>query len=577
MANKDMKTIKFGQDSADTYVVADSVARAGLNNKQDKLISGTNIKTVNNQSLLGSGNIDISGGGSYVLPIASSTTLGGIKVGSGLTINSNGVLSANGGGGSSSMLVIEPTPVVYENLTWNQVLEKAFDTVAFEGIQFNSLTPSDFLVDSSSSFTLSNSNISIVVSVDTVTVNVGTSSMDIYSNGSWYSKSDTLVKDDNLEVAVKYINDNGTISLEFVNKEDSDYIWLTLDTTDAASIKNISSYVLFANTDGSLSSTNYVIYNANITCDEVIFDSTFENNLVNDTYIQIGQTYDSSIILQSGSGACYVKGSDSYFYNSGWQSSATDLGNGCSWNLSTYTLTFPESLKLWVESSLLSNVSNNITFKTKISGGEIIIPDASDYSNQLAEIKDTINNVDLIIYSTGSEWKFASDVLQLNQKQFNSIPAESNSLYGISVENRWCLNPDNGLPAKIHTGSSSWSMTYYQNQFGYNTIYYDQSSYVSSFMNIYYNVTSLNNIITFDIESSVYLSNILINVSDTVPTITFNDASQQGATFIFKQDGTVVSSLTFAQDTYYKLTLNGANFNDQYVIFVDCQSYTKSA
>ena len=31
--------------------------------KQDKLVSGTNIKTINNQSLLGSGNIDIQGGG----------------------------------------------------------------------------------------------------------------------------------------------------------------------------------------------------------------------------------------------------------------------------------------------------------------------------------------------------------------------------------------------------------------------------------------------------------------------------------------------------------------------------------
>ena len=37
-----------------------------LNNKQDTLISGTNIKTINNQSLLGSGNIDIQGGGTQV-------------------------------------------------------------------------------------------------------------------------------------------------------------------------------------------------------------------------------------------------------------------------------------------------------------------------------------------------------------------------------------------------------------------------------------------------------------------------------------------------------------------------------
>lgn len=39
-----------------------------------------------------------SGGGGYVLPIASSSTLGGIKVGSGLSINSSGVLSVTGGG-----------------------------------------------------------------------------------------------------------------------------------------------------------------------------------------------------------------------------------------------------------------------------------------------------------------------------------------------------------------------------------------------------------------------------------------------------------------------------------------------
>ena len=37
-----------------------------LNNKQDTLVSGTSIKTINNTSLLGSGNISIGGGGSSV-------------------------------------------------------------------------------------------------------------------------------------------------------------------------------------------------------------------------------------------------------------------------------------------------------------------------------------------------------------------------------------------------------------------------------------------------------------------------------------------------------------------------------
>lgn len=43
-----------------------------------------------------------SGGGSgYTLPPASASTLGGVKVGSGLSITESGVLSASGGGGGN--------------------------------------------------------------------------------------------------------------------------------------------------------------------------------------------------------------------------------------------------------------------------------------------------------------------------------------------------------------------------------------------------------------------------------------------------------------------------------------------
>ena len=42
-----------------------------LGNKQDLLISGTNIKTINNNSLLGSGNITIEGGGGSVIGTGS--------------------------------------------------------------------------------------------------------------------------------------------------------------------------------------------------------------------------------------------------------------------------------------------------------------------------------------------------------------------------------------------------------------------------------------------------------------------------------------------------------------------------
>lgn len=43
---------------------------------------------------------DDSGGG-YELPVASANTLGGVKIGENLEINSQGVLSASGGGGLS--------------------------------------------------------------------------------------------------------------------------------------------------------------------------------------------------------------------------------------------------------------------------------------------------------------------------------------------------------------------------------------------------------------------------------------------------------------------------------------------
>ena len=46
-----------------TSVVSGGVASVDLTGKQDTLVSGTNIKTINNNSILGSGNLTISGGG----------------------------------------------------------------------------------------------------------------------------------------------------------------------------------------------------------------------------------------------------------------------------------------------------------------------------------------------------------------------------------------------------------------------------------------------------------------------------------------------------------------------------------
>lgn len=58
---------------------------------QAKLVSGTNIKTINNESILGSGDITISGGGS--ISPATSSELGGVLSGGDISVDANGNVS----------------------------------------------------------------------------------------------------------------------------------------------------------------------------------------------------------------------------------------------------------------------------------------------------------------------------------------------------------------------------------------------------------------------------------------------------------------------------------------------------
>ena len=58
---------------ADSSAVTQEIS-AAVSGKQDTLISGTNIKTINNESILGSGNIDIQGGGVNVVQTTGTST-----------------------------------------------------------------------------------------------------------------------------------------------------------------------------------------------------------------------------------------------------------------------------------------------------------------------------------------------------------------------------------------------------------------------------------------------------------------------------------------------------------------------
>ena len=60
----DITNLQTTVGNQDKSIIANAQAIQG---KQDKLVSGTNIKTINNQSILGSGNISIEGGGSTIV------------------------------------------------------------------------------------------------------------------------------------------------------------------------------------------------------------------------------------------------------------------------------------------------------------------------------------------------------------------------------------------------------------------------------------------------------------------------------------------------------------------------------
>ena len=63
-------------DTATTYTKTetDNAITAATSTKQDTLVSGTNIKTINNESILGEGNITIQGGGTVDTEITSAST-----------------------------------------------------------------------------------------------------------------------------------------------------------------------------------------------------------------------------------------------------------------------------------------------------------------------------------------------------------------------------------------------------------------------------------------------------------------------------------------------------------------------
>ena len=98
------------------YTLAYTSDIPDISNKQDTLVSGTNIKTINNQSILGSGNISISGGSTSIdeLTITQNTNN---------ELQTVGVLNSNGGG---ALKLWTGTKAEYDALSEGEWSEAAY-------------------------------------------------------------------------------------------------------------------------------------------------------------------------------------------------------------------------------------------------------------------------------------------------------------------------------------------------------------------------------------------------------------------------------------------------------------------
>lgn len=125
------------------------------------------VKSVNGAAPDSSGNVTISvsggsssGGSNYTLPTASNSTLGGVKVGSGLTINTSGVLSAD---------VTASTLTAYAKTTDLSVVAKSG---SYNDLSNKPTIPSAYTLPNATSSTLGGVKVGSNISVSNGTISV---------------------------------------------------------------------------------------------------------------------------------------------------------------------------------------------------------------------------------------------------------------------------------------------------------------------------------------------------------------------------------------------------------------------
>ena len=129
----DKKKLKMGQFAYDLKTNK-AVFKIGTETYDvfpiDKELSETSNNPVSNAVITGKiKEIEEGGGSGYVLPPATAEKLGGIKVGEGLTIASDGTLSANGGETPTTITIDKALDKTSENAIANKSVAEKFGAV----------------------------------------------------------------------------------------------------------------------------------------------------------------------------------------------------------------------------------------------------------------------------------------------------------------------------------------------------------------------------------------------------------------------------------------------------------------
>lgn len=168
-------------------------------------------------------------GDSYTLPIASSTTLGGVKVGANLSITEGGILNAEAGASIPVFKTIKETL----SKSWDDILsEGAVNTQTF-GFSFQ-FSPSELLIDSSKGWSITAGDISINMTSDTVSVTVGSITENIYENGTYLAKE---ISDASATLKVDF---SATNVLIFRNKDTNEAVSFPMSIVSVDNLRNMT-------------------------------------------------------------------------------------------------------------------------------------------------------------------------------------------------------------------------------------------------------------------------------------------------------------------------------------------------